>query len=132
MCWKFSCLLPALGDEQACKCSPSPRSESFRQTSCFHLWQGHRFHRWVECWMHNSSLRWQPKLCPRYCRSGTAPLNTASPIPRPFGPPEAAGCGHLRAVCKVAVCWHESQTGCSAPYSRPFINEGIRDEGNLL
>lgn len=63
----------------------------------------------------------------------TAHFNKASPIPRPFGLSEAAGCRQLRAVCKVAFCWHQSgKAGCPAPCSRPFINEGIRDEGNLL
>lgn len=36
-------------------------------------------------------------------------------------------------MCKVALCWNKSgEGGCSAPCSRPFIKEGIREEGNLL
>lgn len=67
-------LSSALGDEQGCKHSPSPRSEGFRQTSCFYLLQGVGFHRWVQCWMHNSSLRQKAKLWPGYCHSGNSTL----------------------------------------------------------
>lgn len=67
--------------------------------------------------MHNSSLRWKPKLCPRYCHSGTAQE-----------PPEAAGCSQLRWLS--ADMNHEQDT--LLPILDLFINEGIRNEGNLL
>lgn len=39
-----------------------------------------------------------------------------------------------RKLCAAGMlCWHKAgEGGCSAPCSRTFINEGIRDEGNLL